>query len=181
MSRTYRCRHLPVYTKGEKAFKVVESGRFYYKRREYAEQMTTRFLGPEPTEEQVLVYGSGLTHSEYIPPTYSRIFFCGKARILVIKLEQRLTLPGKYMMTWESWYWNAVERKISDDWVAPVAAYHPWQRRPSVGGRKKYIRVKGNRSSRRYNRQILKSKIIDDDWTGHWMHKREAFDWWDIY
>ncbi len=72
-------------------------------------------------------------------------------------------------------------RQIENSIIWPVADRHPWMWYMGVDtSTKTWYKRHGNRVMRRHNKGLLKTKTIDDDWTGHFMKYDEAFDLWSI-
>lgn len=180
MSRTYRCRHLPIHASGGRwwstnARKIVDGGGpSWSRRRDIIEVETEKLLGPKPDLRSRMVKAKGLYHTEYTPASFksliSDIFFPAK----------RTQRPGRWMKTWEAFEWERIADLIAADYIWPVASKHAWQRYIAGMGIKWY-RDQANRWSRRRTRQILHSQIVDDDWEGHLPGRRDYFDLWDLY
>ena len=72
-------------------------------------------------------------------------------------------------------------KKIENSIIWPVSNRHPWMWWMGVdSSNKTWYKRHGNRVMRRHNKGLLKTKTIDEDWTGHFMRYDEAFDLWSI-
>lgn len=197
MSRTYRCRHMPVYSGGRSrwreshARKIVDgNGGLNWKRRQrIIDAETERLFGPKPPPPHLRwIRSKGLTHTAYTPGRYETVHgvnpWSGKVGdwIKWYEYPKKIVRPGRWMKKWEMYEWERLRDLVESEYVWPTASWHPWMRRPFVGnGLKRWYRTAANRRTRRHDRQILHSQIIDEDWDGHFMHRREGFDWWDLY
>lgn len=197
MSRTYRCRHLPVHCRGRSkwseshAYKIVDGrGGFNWKHRQEIidEEMINTFGPKPPPPHAIIVKAKGLRQRIYVPAEYKSYkwfdILTGKVMETryVSKPSYYKYLPGRWMKTWECFEWERLRDLVEASHVWPTATWHPWVRRPwASDGLKKWYRTNGNRWARRRDRATIRSKIIDDDWDGHFAHKREAFNWWDLY
>ena len=75
----------------------------------------------------------------------------------------------------------SIRCQIENSIIWPVPTHHPWMRFMWCdNSAKTWWKRHGNRVMRRHNKGIVKTKIIDDEWTGHFMTYDEAFDTWSI-
>lgn len=86
--------------------------------------------------------------------------------------------------SWSSAEWRVrrqVREQIEKSIIWPVARYHPWMWFMGVDTScKGWYKRHGNRVMRRHNKGLLKTKTLDEDWTGHFMTYDDAFDLWSI-
>lgn len=177
MSRTFRCRYLPV-VRGSRcpisARRISDGARAFswLDIRKAAEAEVTKLYGPRPEVYSRVVHIKGLTHKAY--PWHA--WMSGTP-----PPPPPPSLPGRIMKTWETWAWEQAVYRTESEMVLPISNWHPLRRHEPVGSRKKYGRVSANRAARRCTRQLLRSVEVNEDWEGHFPGHRDYFDWWSIY
>lgn len=179
MSRTYRCRNLPIAAGRYRAYKIQDGvGRFGWReRREAASKLVEEILGPCPQQARKLVRGGFHHEYEYVPkPKNHPEWLLGPWYP-----HRHVKKPGHWVQTYEYWLWNKYLEEAERTLIVPVASWHPYQSTPHAGSSKKYNRVISNRLQRHRTKIILKTVVDWDEWDDHFPHKNETFSWWDIY
>lgn len=185
MSRTFRCRHLPL-ARGVRfttsARRIIDGRGFSWRRlRDLARAEVETLYGPRPEPSERLIRSKGLTHEKYHRSVQVQQQILNVKVWVVVKPAWRETLPGRLMRTYEAWEWDQEVERIEYETIVPVSSWHPFQRHPSTGSRKKAERVAANRVARRRTHQMLQSEVIDEEWEGHFPGRRDYFNWRSIY
>lgn len=179
MSRTYRCRNLPIHVGRHSSYKIQDGvGRGSWRhRREAAAALVEKELGPRPTERTKIVKGGYHYETQYHPKPKNYPEWLLGPWIA----HRSVKLPGHWIRTYEAWYWDKRLGELEDSIVAPVSSWHRYQRHPQVGSRKRYYRILSNRLQRRRAKIVINTVVDWEEWNDHFPHKRETFNWWDIY